>query len=294
MPFVRFNQDDFPRTDRVAWRTDGAIEFRCGHGAFRADEISGAWFRKRPRPVAAGTDEAGFAQREAAALLDGIWETAPWFWVNRPAAIGRAEQKLLQLREARRLGFAVPATLVTNCPQAARAFARERPCVAKPLAGAGLSVGGIEHAIFTTAISPDDLGPDEDCASDGAVQACPAIFQQLVVKQFDLRVTVVGEQVFCARIVVRDRTAADVDWRGVNPARIRYAHHQLPTGLRARCVRLVASLGLAYGAFDFAVTAQDEHVFLELNPSGQWGWLERALELPIAAAIIDHLHEGRA
>ncbi|GAA5764612.1 hypothetical protein [Streptosporangium roseum] len=43
--------------------------------------------------------------------------------------------------------------------------------------------------------------------------------------------------------------------------------------------------GLSFGAFDFGLTGDGIPVFLECNPNGQWGWLEDATGLPIAAAI---------
>ncbi|SCF90374.1 MULTISPECIES: hypothetical protein [unclassified Streptomyces] len=51
-------------------------------------------------------------------------------------------------------------------------------------------------------------------------------------------------------------------------------------------------LGLPYGAFDFVVTPEDEWVFLEVNPSGQYGFIEVATGLSITAAIADYL-EGK-
>ena len=43
--------------------------------------------------------------------------------------------------------------------------------------------------------------------------------------------------------------------------------------------------GLAYGSFDFAVDNEGRWWFLEVNPNGQWLWIEHATGLAIAAAI---------
>jgi len=203
--------------------------------------------------------------------------------MNLPSAIARAEHKLLQLRCARQLGFTIPDTLATNCPEAARSFARDRDVIAKTVVGSGLVIDGIDHAIFTTVVALEDL------SVDSAIQACPIIFQNRIQTQFDLRVTVVGAQVFAARIIVRDRTEMDVDWRKVDPARLHYEHDLLPRELEVKCRKLVAIFGLLYGSLDFIVTPEGEHVFLELNPSGQWGWIERALQIPITNTILDTL-----
>ncbi len=140
--------------------------------------------------------------------------------------------------------------------------------------------------MFTTAITTDDM------SNDKAIQACPAIFQFHVETSFDVRVTVVDDRIFAARIVLMDRTEKDVDWRRADPARLGYEHLRLPADLKAKCIKLLAAMGLSYGALDFVVTPEGEYVFLELNPAGQWGWIERVLGLPITDAILDRLREG--
>ena len=285
IPLIRFNQDTFPHDSRIVWRPTGPARFEAGGYALSSDDIAGAWFRRPPRHRPSNATE-DFTQRESAAFLAGVWQTAPWFWINPPTATTRAEYKLLQLRHASALGLAIPETLVTNSATEARRFAATGPTIAKTLAGGRVTIGGADHAVFTTAITPEDLGPD------AAIQACPAIFQTRIDTLFDLRVTVIGDRVFPARIDLAGRTAADVDWRRAPPARLTYQHHALPPDIERACIELVATLHLIYGALDFAVTRLGELIFLELNPAGQWGWIERALGLPITAAILDRLQEG--
>jgi glutathione synthase/RimK-type ligase-like ATP-grasp enzyme len=283
---VRFNQDEFPRQARIQWRSEGQTLLLFDERCFAEDEISGAWFRRAPNFVTSQDQTTTFAARETAGYLKGVWETTAWAWMNLPSAIARAEHKLLQLRCAQQLGLSVPDTLATNCPEGARSFARDRNIVAKTVVGAGLTVNDIDHAIFTTGVTLEDL------SVDGEIQACPIIFQNHIHTQFDLRVTVVGTQIFAARIIVRDRTEMDVDWRKVDPARVSYERELLPRELEVRCSKLIAAFGLMYGALDFVVTPEGEHVFLELNPSGQWGWIERALQMPITNAILDTLMDN--
>ena len=280
---IRFNQDDFPRQACIQWRSGGQTLFLFDEHCFSEDEISGAWFRRAPHPLTGQDQTSYFTTRETAGYLKGVWETTTWTWLNLPSAIARAEHKLAQLRCAQQLGFTIPDTLATNCPEAARHFARNRDIVAKTVVGSGLVINDIDHAIFTTRVAPEDL------SADSAIQACPIIFQNRIRTQFDLRVTVVGSQIFAARIIVRDRTEMDVDWRKIDPARVYYQRHLLPRELEAKCSKLVAAFDLMYGALDFVVTSEGEHVFLELNPTGQWGWIERALKMPITNAILDTL-----
>jgi glutathione synthase/RimK-type ligase-like ATP-grasp enzyme len=286
IPFIRFNQDEFPQRAAISWQSDGQTRFCCDGRAYTESDVSGAWFRRMPSPKTNHDPTAAFVARETEGFLGGVWDTAPWFWMNPPAAAARAEHKLLQLRHARRLGFMIPPTLATNCPDAAVRFVDHAPAIAKALVGGRVAIDGVDHAVFTSAVTAEDLTEHDE------ILACPAIFQPRVETRFDLRVTVVGDQIFPARIVLRDRTDQDLDWRRADPARLIYEPHILPADLALKCTKLVATLGLAYGALDFVVTPNDEHVFLELNPAGQWGWIERALGLPITDAILDKLTEA--
>jgi hypothetical protein len=152
------------------------------------------------------------------------------FMVNPLDREARAEDKALQLRTAARLGLAVPETLVTNAPEAARAFCRRHPQVVfktlnPPRLGAGPAVSW-----FSTRL----LGPEDLAALDG-IRSCPGIFQPLVPKRFDLRVTLVGGRVFPVEIHSQDDPATAVDFRRCWAEGIRLPHrvHALPEPVRA-------------------------------------------------------------
>jgi glutathione synthase/RimK-type ligase-like ATP-grasp enzyme len=54
----------------------------------------------------------------------------------------------------------------------------------------------------------------------------------------------------------------------------------------------VERLGLCYGAIDMVLTPDGRYVFLEINPNGQYLWIEEAAGLPISDAICDLLMSG--
>jgi hypothetical protein len=49
-----------------------------------------------------------------------------------------------------------------------------------------------------------------------------------------------------------------------------------------------------YGAFDFIVTPKGHYVFLEVNPAGQYMWVEAKTRLPITLALAEVLSNGVA
>ncbi len=204
-------------------------------------------------------------------------------WVNHPSANARAAYKPHQLAAATRCGLTVPRTLITNDPQVARRFAASCPdgAVYKTLDGAP-AVDGWTH--FTTPVTADQI-------TDG-VAATAHLFQERVPKAFEVRLTVVGEEFFAARIDAHSDITRQ-DWRRDYDA-LTFAPIQTPTQVRANVARLMAQLDLHYGALDLIVTPDGEWVFLEVNPNGQFGFAEQRAGLPIASAIADHLMDADA
>ncbi|WP_314958461.1 hypothetical protein [Bradyrhizobium cosmicum] len=241
------------------------------------------------RSDGASATESGddFLLRERAAFLFGFWDVLPWFWINRPSAVLLAENKLRQLALANAHGFRVPRTIVSNDAAAVRSFVAKQASIVKPVSGGSFVESGRTYDIHTSPVTVADL-------TDGAAQSAPAIYQERIDRQFDLRVTVVGTRVFASRILLSKSDQARPDWRAADPADVTYEQHRLPPSFEAACIAFVRASGLVFGALDFIVTPDGDHVFLEINPSGQWGWIEDATGARITEAIVDSLARGAA
>ncbi|MGV9596466.1 ATP-grasp ribosomal peptide maturase [Streptosporangium sandarakinum] len=245
------------------------------------EEVRAVYYR-RPTPYLPDcpSQVERFIGSQARFGLGGVLATLPCPYVSHPWAITAAEHKPLQFVIARRVGFEVPATLITNRPEAVRVFAAiHAPIVYKPLRATPYtgSDGGLT-IIWTVQVEPDEL--------DGTVRHAAHLFQARVDKAADLRVTVVGDRVFCVRI-----DSGLLDWREDYDC-LSYTVVEPPPGLADGCIAYLKALDLRFGAFDFALGKDGTPVFLECNPNGQWGWLEDATGLPIAAALADLLLEG--
>ena len=139
---------------------------------------------------------------------------------------------------------------------------------------------------YTEPVRPRDLLHVED------LRLCPLLVQPYVPKRLELRVTVVGHQVFAAAIDSQATNHTRLDWRRYDDAGTPITPFALPGEVANRCRALVQELGLRYGAIDLILTPDDRFVFLEINPNGQYLWIELATDLPISDAIADHLLEG--
>jgi glutathione synthase/RimK-type ligase-like ATP-grasp enzyme len=206
--------------------------------------------------------------------------------VDHVQHIRHAENKQLQLQVARELGLDIPRTLTTNDPAAVRAFANtcERGMVTKMLSSFAIYNEGKELVVFTNAVKPEDL---EDLSG---LSLCPATFQELLPKSLEIRVTVVGHRVMSASIDSQISTRALHDWRRDGARMLEdWRHYQLPTEVEEKIMRLMDYFSLNYGAIDIILTPEGKHVFLELNPCGEFFWLERCPGLPVSDAIADVL-----
>ena len=114
----------------------------------------------------------------------------------------------------------------------------------------------------------------------------PLVAQQAITDKLDLRVTVVGEEYWCAAVTEGGRGISG-DWRLKNQ-NADFSKYVLPEAIGTRCVALTRRLGLSFAAIDLAFS-QDRYYFLELNPTGEWAWLQEQAGFPIAASIAEIL-----
>ena len=223
-------------------------------------------------------------------MIFGMLAALEVFTIDPLEVIRRAEHKPLQLRLARRVGLDVPRTLSTNDPEAVRAFARSAPggLITKMMTSFAVYEDGVENVVFTNPVGDADLADLE------GLDLCPMTFQERIDKALELRVTVVGRRLFAASIDSQSSPRARHDWRRDGAAMAaHWRPYDLPADVAARTLALMDRLALTYGACDFIVTPDGRHVFLEVNPAGEFMWLVPHAGLPIDEALADVL-AGRA
>jgi glutathione synthase/RimK-type ligase-like ATP-grasp enzyme len=295
---LRLNMEDFPaELELTSALEDGGGELALctPEGELRGEQVRSVWLRRLLPPRLESSLEPGWREgclRESQAALHGFLdglEASGCRFVNPLQADRMAQDKLRQLRLARALGLEVPRTLVTNDAARVRAFFEQVHgyMVAKMLTPLSQSMQGGQPFVYTSAIGPEDLEELE------GLHHSPMVFQERLDKAHELRVAVVGSHCFTGAIDASGSVEGQVDWRRSRPDECHWERGELPAEVAARLVRLVASLGLVYGAADFIVTPEGRYVFLEVNPGGEWGMLEHELDLPIAAAFAEALTAER-
>lgn len=129
-----------------------------------------------------------------------------------------------------------------------------------------------------------------DLVDDASIVKTAHTFQQFIDKQYDVRVTVIGERSFAVAIHAGSEPAR-IDWRADYDA-LSYVEIDLPRPVSLGIERYLTATGLAFAAFDFSVARDSKWWFLEANPNGLWAWIEERANVPIAPAIADFIVEG--
>lgn len=281
--FFRFDTDRFPNEVRISYDPLTGVKIDDGGRTVSANEIRSVWYRRHVAPNLPESLDQGireFCERETRAFVEGTLATLPTKrWLSAPHAIWRAEKKPYQLAVAADLGFALPSTIVTNESSYVKDFAHHRSIVAKAVSSGYIANPDGNHAIFTSLVAPRDLN------DLNGLTLAPVTFQELVEKVADIRVTVIGHDVFAAEILSQNNESSRTDWRATDDPNLPHKHHILPNVMVNRCRQLVSSLGLGFGAIDFALKPDGQYVFFEINPNGEWLWIEDQLALPISDRI---------
>lgn len=274
----------FPLGLGISFRIDGTgcnTAIRLGGRDMDAADFNVVWWR-RPQPYvldkAMEPSVACFAYSECHEAMAGMWHSLETRWVNPPAADEIAHHKPFQLAIARQVGLRTPQTLITNDPQAALAF---------------LSQKGIERFIYKTFLAHEShwretrLVTAREMRLLESVRLAPVIFQEFVEAEADLRVTIFGREIYAAEILTAPGSY-EYDYR-VDLAAVTMRPVSLPQGVERGLLALMDRLGLVYGAIDLRRTRGGEHVFLEINPAGEFLFIEDRCGLPLAAAMANLL-----
>ena len=287
---------DFPTVGResVLFGT-GAMDVSVEGPDFHLPKVpfDSIW-RRRPSHVLA--EELHPADREFANMECGLFRKALFrllspgaFWVNPPEAAIRSGLKLFQHRLAQQAGLTAPVTLYSNDPEAIRLFISEQggKVVYKPFRGAAWSSDSGAWMTYTSLIGAKDLVEDE------VLRFTPGIFQAVVPKAYEVRLTMVGTRAFAAKIHSQETELGKLDWRKAYHE-LKMEPTELPGEVIRSCQKVLDEIGLVFGCFDFIVTPQGDYVFLEVNEMGQFLFVEEYSGLPLLDAFSELLLQGKA
>jgi hypothetical protein len=240
------------------------------------DEVTVIWWRRvradQSAVRARDTHERELVNNDCRGALAGV--LAAGFtgeWISRPDATDRAADKIYQLSVAADAGFRVPRTLVTQSRDEVVAFAeQEKRIIVKPV------VGARGPLIFTQFLDDPASIPEDSYAT------CPAIYQEYIKGFQHVRLNCFGDNTYAALIETEN-----LDWRPDLTVPVK--KWTVPDDLAGRVRVVLGRLGLRMGVIDLKLTPDGEPVWLEVNPQGQFLFLEPLIREPLTGHFADFL-----
>jgi hypothetical protein len=291
IPFLRFDtNNDVPKItihysgDRPILQIDGR--------SYRPDDFSNVWYRRPERLQCHPFDsspEGTYIVAEWAEALEGFFAQIPMKrWINHPSSNFSASHKIEQLSRAKSLGLLIPDTLVTQDAEQLRTFFAQHPVgiITKPMASGYVERPASEpdSLIYTNVVSAEHLSNLDDLAN------CPTLFQQLIAKRSDVRITILDDAIHAVMLIAREADGSQrCDVRRNNMDDVTYEAVTLPPDIQAKLKTLMAQYNLRFAAIDMAVGVDDRWYFFEINPNGQWAWLDLVAGMNIAGAFVEAL-----
>jgi glutathione synthase/RimK-type ligase-like ATP-grasp enzyme len=288
IPCVRWNLDQFPCNAQLTYRASNdhfGSELAIDGRRLDLASVGGIWcrgFRPSGFPEDLSAEDRKFVENESQRALDALMTITGVRWINHPHCNARANAKAAQLYMARQVGLDIPPTLITNDAEEVRCFAgqSDNQIVYKAHSQTfNLEPGKV---LYTGIVS------DREVRNLDLIEISPGIFQKYVSKAYEVRATVVGSRIFAGKINSQASAETAIDWRH-RPYDIEETPIPLPADVETKILALMRAFGLYFGAFDLIVTPDGRHVFLEVNPAGQYLWVEAVTKLPITAALAEEM-----
>lgn len=273
--FIRINTDNLGNTSISI--TNGYLYISIDGVNISEEDILSIYYRKPVIPSFDDYDKKfqGVLFREMLSFLYGFIDAFRGRCLTSPTILRYAENKILQSRVASEVGFILPKTLFTNDSSIANEFYQKYPTVIKPIAIGQFFIQEFVYSFYTTKLSKE---------INTNLTNTPVYLQELINKSFEVRLTIINNY----HVAVKILNDTEIDWRKANYKDVEYEVIELPYQIINKAFIMLKKLNCVYGAFDL-LFVNDEYLFLEVNPNGQWQWLEAELNLNISNHIINYL-----
>ena len=199
-------------------------------------------------------------------------------WINHPVNTYRAENKLYQLQCAQNIGLPTPKTFVGNIlPER---IIPTNKYIVKSLDTALFYDGSQEYFTYSSVVGGNEL-------AESNIKDAPIILQEFLEDKRDIRVTVIGNKLFPIGITNAGENIYG-DWRKNAKEDLQYIPETLPDDISSNIIKLINKLGLLFGGVDLAFS-DGQYYFIEVNPTGEWGWLSQYSAIPLEKVIVNEL-----
>ncbi|AFM03652.1 RimK-like protein [Bernardetia litoralis DSM 6794] len=290
---IRLNTEDFFKNCSIEYDTNFGfkLELLDSQKTLYSSEIKTVWYR-RPRRVELDTvtnkDIRDFIFEQINPLLTGLYlfcEQSATF-MSPIFESKKSSYKVSQLSLAKKMGFCIPHSIITNKYQTVLDFFDKYEKIStKSIDTPNFFYEGITYPMYNRVIK----NRDELIKNKNSIELCPTYFQEYIDKQYDIRVIVIGKNVYAFSIDSQSNDFSKEDFRGTAADLMEHKYIELPKELNQLIIKYTTEQKLNFSALDFVLSKNETYYFLENNPNGQWMWLEYATNYPLTQKMLDYL-----
>ena len=283
--FYRFNTEELSKSVEIVLDLNKDLFLlidKLDNKEYHLLDFTDIYYRRPELPIYNDVDltegERSFLQIEIYYTLEGVYRLlSKKHWFNNVFAIRNAENKIYQLLLAKEVGLTIPSSLISNHYDSVKRFLGHGKHIIKPVHNARIMDEKQPQIVYTSEITQ-------------AIKKEEAEFninylQKKIEKRCDVRATFINKKCFAVTIDSQQLEDTCIDWRKGEHI-LQHTPIELPLDIQSKCLRLMRRLNLDYGAIDFVLDKQGNYVFLEINPNGQWAWIEHLTGLPISKEIV--------
>jgi hypothetical protein len=284
IPCFRFNTDHFRLNGQLNWNvTEDECFLQIQNRDFKLNcNTAGLIVYRRPEPLNLKNPDI---EPWLAKLLDEEWQSIEKCLstitsckvFNPPFSALLAHNKIAQLRAAHKLGMAVPATIISTSKEKLMEFTKKHKCITKGIYRSYIEYEGICRSNFTKTISSQDIENSEK-------KACPILLQERIVPEAVWRIVTIDKKIFGFRHTSGEIKGTVDSRMATDNSTIEFA--PIEEDLKKNIIRLCKHMGIQFASSDFIEDENGRMWFLDLNPDGQWAWLQNSTGFNLADEIV--------
>ena len=251
------------------------------------DTIIGGYYR-RPSLPEIETDSLGEEIKKSISIesyniYQTFLESIKCKWLVNPNIVRYTENRVIQLQYAKAVGFKIPNYLFTSNKNSAVDFINTyRKVCMKPINMKPFKYKNSMYSFYNTVIETNDVNQ---------LEGLPIQLQKYIEKKAEYRIIILGKEIFPVLIRYSKESENSIDWRIGNCMKVDYEKTFIEDRLRILCMKLMKKLKIKFACMDIICDFNDRYYFLDLNPNGQWVWLEELLNLGIVDSLERFFYE---
>ena len=220
-----------------------------------------------------------------------LYTLSRFFYTKHPylKSLGTTEyltmNKLSVLSALNQSGLSIPATLVTGNKDKLSEFVnKHKDVIVKPLSeGLKFESDGQYFKVYTERLTEELFNSLEETFF-------PTLFQKLILRSYEIRSFYLNKKIYSMAIFLPRDKELEIDHRiHVQSNDVRMMPYQLPDNIEDKMRSTMKLLGLDTGSFDIVKDVNGNLIFLEINPSGQFGGLSSVCNYYLERAIGNYL-----